>query len=138
MKFHAGSRLWIEVTAQHGCGVNYPKTQCDIIIQCVVSYPIIDAASTPEADALRVNRYMCDDTATGETTFFNQNSGQTSPMKDGTTTGTVTRAAPDAAATGRHEPVAWWDNCKVCCPHTAHVISPPVAFLLSPSFRHFL
>lgn len=66
---------------------------------------------------------MCDDTATGETTFFNQNSGQTSPMKDGTTTGTVTRAAPDDPKTGRHEPVAWWDNCKARRPHAAGVIT---------------
>lgn len=33
-------------------------------------------------------------------------------MHDGTTTDTVSRAAPDSPTTGRHEPVAWWDNCK--------------------------
>ncbi len=41
MKFYSGSKLSLEWTNQHGCGVGHPKSRCELVLQ-----------------------YMCDDTAT--------------------------------------------------------------------------
>jgi len=86
MKFYSGSKLYIEWTNQHGCGVDHPKSRCELVLQ-----------------------YMCDDTATDNGIW---NKGTTTGIRDGTTTTTIPENDANDSKFGRHEPVDWYQQCK--------------------------
>lgn len=83
MTFYEGSLLQVEWTAQHGCGVDNPNTDCELILQFMCSPYVRDGLETDTITA-----------ATKDTTDTDPRTGQT------------------VYKYGMHEPYEFYDKCS--------------------------
>jgi len=68
MTFYEGSLLQVEWTNQHGCGVDNPNTDCEIIIQYMCSPTVRDGTTTDTITAATVDT-QATDTMTGNLAY---------------------------------------------------------------------
>lgn len=68
MTYYSGSLLQIEWTAQHACGADHPKADCDIILQYMCSPDLRDGLTTDTITAETASEKQVDP-KTGEETW---------------------------------------------------------------------